>query len=641
MHRYIGLIAAVASFHIIGTTEVGAEPGRVDARVEHELQRGLGWDTLKSGAASVVDRTGQILNHARDLLPGKPSGGQRIETDNSVPDHFELHETTRREAAERLRQEDMHIESRQAERLPRPMKPQRPELTPRLREEVAAPRVTTHAVPRTEPAVRPELRLDPERIQELEDAMRSLKQGDVLSGPGLSPQELDSIADLDLGELPRSDKIDWEKVKEAHDGDVLNRVRLPPKDELALEALAGELRNIGRLKEAYRNPYNDPLSGHRWDQGTIGLPEDPELRPGHFDDPLSDPWTDPSLFEQPQVLGSKTTTTDTQPAQTRHPVYGDDKVSGEPNASYESVGAFFSYLFGREKPVPASPPLQELLADSVAKPMPWHSWSLSAEETKLLQRQLNTVGNYDLAVDGKPGRNTYAAVIDLQKEHGLKVDGVVGPETLATLVELEAQEQFASASDPLTIEEALARRGIQTRTVPDSEIPAFNKMSQQQYYDQQERRILTQNINHEPTNLIQWWSLLIERDWIKNYNNRLIEQHDEFRRTGENPPPDFTLIDVPGIGLPPELVDFLGPPTNTRWATGFGVSKVVYDIKKGTFGGMSVVTGAGVVGLDKLVREVTTHEDEYLPLPPYKNGIYPGENSPDGFRTGDEQIPNE
>ena len=51
---------------------------------------------------------------------------------------------------------------------------------------------------------------------------------------------------------------------------------------------------------------------------------------------------------------------------------------------------------------------------------------------KTLQEMLNSNG-YNLAVDGKYGPKTKAAVIGYQKAHGLKVDGLVGDETWGSL----------------------------------------------------------------------------------------------------------------------------------------------------------------------------------------------------------------
>jgi len=52
---------------------------------------------------------------------------------------------------------------------------------------------------------------------------------------------------------------------------------------------------------------------------------------------------------------------------------------------------------------------------------------------KELQTMLNTVGRYDLNVDGSFGPLTRNAVMAYQKANGLKVDGIVGPQTWRSL----------------------------------------------------------------------------------------------------------------------------------------------------------------------------------------------------------------
>ena len=54
------------------------------------------------------------------------------------------------------------------------------------------------------------------------------------------------------------------------------------------------------------------------------------------------------------------------------------------------------------------------------------------ESVKWLQFELNRLG-YALAVDGKYGPKTKAAVSAYQKARWLKVDGIVGKETLKSL----------------------------------------------------------------------------------------------------------------------------------------------------------------------------------------------------------------
>ena len=68
---------------------------------------------------------------------------------------------------------------------------------------------------------------------------------------------------------------------------------------------------------------------------------------------------------------------------------------------------------------PASPP--SLLAEGSA-----------GEAVRDLQQKLSALG-YPLAVDGVFGRDTEAAVLAFQRDHGLGADGVVGPMTLAAI----------------------------------------------------------------------------------------------------------------------------------------------------------------------------------------------------------------
>ncbi len=60
------------------------------------------------------------------------------------------------------------------------------------------------------------------------------------------------------------------------------------------------------------------------------------------------------------------------------------------------------------------------------------SYGSSGSEVKKLQESLNSKG-YSLAVDGKFGSKTQAAVRDYQKKNGLSVDGVVGEKTWGSL----------------------------------------------------------------------------------------------------------------------------------------------------------------------------------------------------------------
>ena len=63
---------------------------------------------------------------------------------------------------------------------------------------------------------------------------------------------------------------------------------------------------------------------------------------------------------------------------------------------------------------------------------PLLGYGSSGSWVKTLQEMLNRNG-YNLAVDGKYGPKTKAAVIGYQKAHGLKVDGLVGDETWGSL----------------------------------------------------------------------------------------------------------------------------------------------------------------------------------------------------------------
>jgi len=57
----------------------------------------------------------------------------------------------------------------------------------------------------------------------------------------------------------------------------------------------------------------------------------------------------------------------------------------------------------------------------------------AADEVTVIQKMLNTVGDYKLTVDGDMGVDTKAAIRDFQLKHGLVVDGVYGPITQSTL----------------------------------------------------------------------------------------------------------------------------------------------------------------------------------------------------------------
>ena len=74
------------------------------------------------------------------------------------------------------------------------------------------------------------------------------------------------------------------------------------------------------------------------------------------------------------------------------------------------------------------------------------SYGSSGNAVKELQTNLNTVGGYNLDVDGGFGEKTKAAVVDYQKKNGLAVDGVVGDETNGSLAKAIAAKTTAAVS---------------------------------------------------------------------------------------------------------------------------------------------------------------------------------------------------
>lgn len=74
------------------------------------------------------------------------------------------------------------------------------------------------------------------------------------------------------------------------------------------------------------------------------------------------------------------------------------------------------------------------------------SYGSSGDAVKELQTNLNTVGGYNLDVDGGFGKKTKAAVVDYQKKNGLAVDGVVGGETNGSLAKAIAAKTAAAVS---------------------------------------------------------------------------------------------------------------------------------------------------------------------------------------------------
>lgn len=74
------------------------------------------------------------------------------------------------------------------------------------------------------------------------------------------------------------------------------------------------------------------------------------------------------------------------------------------------------------------------------------SYGSNGDAVKELQTNLNTVGGYNLDVDGGFGKKTKAAVVDYQKKNGLAVDGVVGDETNGSLAKAIAAKTAAAIS---------------------------------------------------------------------------------------------------------------------------------------------------------------------------------------------------
>jgi peptidoglycan hydrolase-like protein with peptidoglycan-binding domain len=71
----------------------------------------------------------------------------------------------------------------------------------------------------------------------------------------------------------------------------------------------------------------------------------------------------------------------------------------------------------------------------------------------VLQKWLNYVGNYGLAVDGVFGRQTQAAVMDFQRKTGLSVDGIVGKNTwyfLSSMVSAGHPLPYPTVKTPVT-----------------------------------------------------------------------------------------------------------------------------------------------------------------------------------------------
>ena len=73
------------------------------------------------------------------------------------------------------------------------------------------------------------------------------------------------------------------------------------------------------------------------------------------------------------------------------------------------------------------------------------------EDVFWLQRKLMDLGLMDIAT-GQYGELTRAAVMELQKAHGLKVDGIAGPQTLGVLGKVESFTYYTvKAGDSLYV----------------------------------------------------------------------------------------------------------------------------------------------------------------------------------------------
>lgn len=79
-------------------------------------------------------------------------------------------------------------------------------------------------------------------------------------------------------------------------------------------------------------------------------------------------------------------------------------------------------------PSTASPSGEALVAKSVG------GATVETLTKKQIQEALKNAGYYDGATDGKIGPKTKAAIMDFQKDNGLKVDGVAGRNTKEKLL---------------------------------------------------------------------------------------------------------------------------------------------------------------------------------------------------------------
>lgn len=81
------------------------------------------------------------------------------------------------------------------------------------------------------------------------------------------------------------------------------------------------------------------------------------------------------------------------------------------------------------KPTPAPTPAKKTYSGTI--PTPTLKYKSRGSKVEQLQRFLNWYGGYGLAVDGKFGSKTKAAVKKFQKAQGLVQDGIYGPKTHA------------------------------------------------------------------------------------------------------------------------------------------------------------------------------------------------------------------
>ena len=95
----------------------------------------------------------------------------------------------------------------------------------------------------------------------------------------------------------------------------------------------------------------------------------------------------------------------------------------------------------------------------------------TGDEVTALQKQLNSVGNYNLDEDGIYGSNTAKAVKDYQIKNKLTVDGIAGDITLGSLFNGQA-----ISSGPATTPQSNASAGTtnSTPTQTQPQVPTFS-----------------------------------------------------------------------------------------------------------------------------------------------------------------------